>query len=122
MRTVIRALASTRRTQGDLDRTYVPPSLVHAQYQQRKITRRPRNRALGKVTDTDENGMFCLLSSFSDPQTVEEALSTPYAKQWRQAMDEEYNSLMKNNTWSLKNLPSDKKVLPSKWVYKTKTD
>lgn len=66
--------------------------------------------------------MFCLLSSFSDPQTVEEVLSTPYAKQWRQAMDEEYNSLMKNNTWSLKNLRSDKKVLPSKWVYKTKTD
>ncbi|GBP38158.1 Retrovirus-related Pol polyprotein from transposon TNT 1-94 [Eumeta japonica] len=29
---------------------------------------------------------------------------------------------MKTNTWSLKNLPFDKKVLPSKWVYKTKTD
>ncbi|GBP03231.1 Retrovirus-related Pol polyprotein from transposon TNT 1-94 [Eumeta japonica] len=37
-------------------------------------------------------------------------------------MDEEYNSLLNNNTWSLKNLPSDRKVLPSKSVYKTKTD
>ncbi|CAH2083649.1 unnamed protein product [Euphydryas editha] len=106
---------------GNLDETYVPPRYVNSQYQQ-NITLRPRNRTKRNNTVTDENSMYCLLSSFSDPQTVEEALSSPYVKEWRQAMDEEYNSLMKNNTWSLKNLPLNKKVLPCKWVYKTKTD
>ncbi|KAJ8709663.1 hypothetical protein PYW08_009667 [Mythimna loreyi] len=106
---------------GELDVTYAPPRWFRSQHQQGNITLRPRNRAQRNIPDTNENSMFCLLSSFSDPQTVEEALSSPYAKQWRQAMDEEYNSLMKNNTWSLKNLPLDKKVLPCKWVYKTKT-
>lgn len=105
---------------GILDATYVPPRWVQSEDQQRNITLRPRN--IRNITDTDEDSMFCFLSSFSDPQTIEEALSSPYAKQWRQAMDEEYNSLIKNNTWSLRKLPSGKKVLPSKWVYKSKTD
>lgn len=35
-------------------------------------------------------------------------------------MDEEYNSLMTNNTWDLVPLPKDKKLVKCKWVYRTK--
>ena len=35
-------------------------------------------------------------------------------------MDEEYRSLMVNNTWDLVPLPKGRKLVRCKWVYKTK--
>lgn len=37
-------------------------------------------------------------------------------------MDEEYKSLLENNTWELTTLPANKRPIPCKWVFKTKTD
>ena len=33
---------------------------------------------------------------------------------WRKAMEEEYNSIMKNQTWSLVDLPKCKKAIGTK--------
>ena len=35
-------------------------------------------------------------------------------------MKEEYNSLMKNNTWDLVPLPKGRKVVRCEWIYQTK--
>ena len=35
-------------------------------------------------------------------------------------MDEEMDSIEKNDTWDLVNLPNDKNLIGVKWVYKTK--
>ena len=35
-------------------------------------------------------------------------------------MQEEYNSLMKNDTWELKTLPEVKNLVSCNWTYKTK--
>ena len=35
-------------------------------------------------------------------------------------MDEEYRSLMENDTWDLVPLPKGRKLIKCKWVYKTK--
>ena len=35
-------------------------------------------------------------------------------------MDEEYRSLMENDTWDLVPLPKGRKLVRRKWVYKTK--
>ncbi|KAM1649748.1 hypothetical protein ACFX1Q_003249 [Malus domestica] len=40
--------------------------------------------------------------------------------EWGKAMDEEMNSLMKNNTWELVQLPLSKRVIGCKWVYTKK--
>jgi len=40
--------------------------------------------------------------------------------QWRQAMQEEYKTLVDNGTWSIVERPKDKNVIGSKWVLRIK--
>lgn len=56
----------------------------------------------------------------NDPQNLDEALQCKEAAEWQQAMQDEYQSLINNNTWSLVDVPTGKKIIPCKWVYKTK--
>lgn len=58
----------------------------------------------------------------TDPQSTIEAFQSVDAEKWKQAMEEEYHSLIKNNTWTLVDIPKNKTIIPCKWVYKTKTD
>ncbi|GJR16600.1 retrovirus-related pol polyprotein from transposon TNT 1-94 [Tanacetum coccineum] len=39
---------------------------------------------------------------------------------WKKAMQEEINSIEKNGTWKLVNLPEGKKAIGLKWIFKTK--
>jgi hypothetical protein len=40
---------------------------------------------------------------------------------WEETMKQKYESIMKNETWTLMNLSSRKVPITMKWVYKTKT-
>ena len=53
----------------------------------------------------------------NDPTTYAQAKGKPH---WEEVMTVEYDSLMKNKTWSLVPLPSGKNLVCCKWVYKTK--
>ena len=52
-----------------------------------------------------------------EPSCYEEAYSNGV---WMQAMEEEIDAIEQNNTWELYELPKGKKMVGSKWVYKTK--
>ena len=64
--------------------------------------------------NTDETGHLI------EPQTYEEALESPQSDLWRTAMDEEFKSLLENQTWELVECPLGVKPVPMKWVYKIK--
>jgi hypothetical protein len=51
------------------------------------------------------------------PSTFEQAIKK---KQWKEAMMEEYQSIMKNDVWEVVSRPKEKSVVTSKWVYKIK--
>jgi hypothetical protein len=57
------------------------------------------------------------VSETHDPETFAEALGHPY---WDTTMNEEYRSLMENDTWDLVPLPKGRKLVICKWVYRTK--
>lgn len=57
-----------------------------------------------------------------EPRTVEEALIRKDKHEWQKALDEEYESLMANKTWTLVEPPEDAKVIRCKWVFKLKKD
>jgi hypothetical protein len=55
-----------------------------------------------------------------EPTTVKEALSSEDAENWKATMDSEYDSLMKNNTWTLEFLPLRRSIVSCKWILKCK--
>jgi hypothetical protein len=52
-----------------------------------------------------------------EPTTFEEAVQKG---QWKEAMTEENQSIMKNEVWEIVPRPKEKSVVTSKWVYKIK--
>jgi hypothetical protein len=54
----------------------------------------------------------------SDPQSYGEATGNPF---WESAMQEEYNSLLENQTWDLVSLPLGRKLVRYRWFYRTKS-
>lgn len=57
-----------------------------------------------------------------EPNTLDEALSSEYSKQWKESTDSEYNSLLENDTWKLVELPPNRKAVGCRWVFKVKYD
>jgi hypothetical protein len=58
------------------------------------------------------------LVQYSDPQSYGKAAGNPF---WESAMQEECNSLLENQTWDLVPLPSGRKLVRCRWVYRTKS-
>ena len=67
------------------------------------------------LTDSPDDGII-------EPRTLKEALSGPQADHWRQAVDEEYASLVGMGTWTVGKTPYGVKPLGVKWVFKLKRD
>ena len=54
------------------------------------------------------------------PKTYTEAIKSENSVKWQEAMEEEMKSLNENETFTLTNLPKDRKVVGGKWVYTIK--
>ena len=55
-----------------------------------------------------------------EPRSIQEALNSPEKNHWKQALNEEYDSLMKNRAWDLVQLPKDRNTVGCRWVFKVK--
>lgn len=55
-----------------------------------------------------------------EPETYMEAMQSPEVEQWQHAMRQEIDSLKKNGTWKLVELPQGRHTIKNKWVYKLK--
>ena len=64
--------------------------------------------------------MHANIAYLEEPQTYVSAMSGRKAEYWQKAMEEEMESIKKNNTWSLTSLPSGREAIGCKWVYRLK--
>ena len=80
-----------------------------------------QRRKPSRFRDDDDD---CLLvnSVMEEPKTVHEALNSEQSSQWREAMESEYSSLLKNDTWDLVPPREGKNIVGSRWVLKVKHD
>ena len=65
---------------------------------------------------------YILLTNEGEPESFQEAQTYKDKSSWMKSMQEEMDSLQKNNTYMLVKLPKGKKSLRNKWVYKLKKD
>ena len=65
---------------------------------------------------------YLLLTDGGEPESFQEAQTHKDRGSWMKAMQEEMESLQKNNTYELVKLPKGRKALRNKWVYKLKKD
>ena len=57
---------------------------------------------------------------YVEPKTVYETKQGDDWDQWHRAMKDEVKALQDNETWNLVRAPTDRDVIPGKWVYKVK--
>ena len=62
----------------------------------------------------------CMMSSTKIPTSYNQAMSSNDADEWKQAMDDEINSLIVNKTYDLVPLPEGKKPVGGRWVFNIK--
>ena len=55
------------------------------------------------------------------PASYSEAVNSPQATEWKTAMDEEFNSLIENETFILNPIPQNREIVGGKWVYTIKS-
>jgi hypothetical protein len=67
-----------------------------------------------KVTPRSKARANTLLLTHIEPTTSKQALQS---SEWVKAMQEEYNALMKNNTWNLVDPPDHKRPIGCIWVF-----
>ncbi|KAJ3622463.1 hypothetical protein MTP99_002971 [Tenebrio molitor] len=75
-------------------------------------------RDRSKIRNPERFANISILNA--EPESFEEATSSGNAEQWKQAMDEEIQSLKQNQTWTLVEPPKNQQVIDNRWVYKIK--
>lgn len=82
---------------------------------------KPKEPALphGMTTRSKAVSQLAMVAA-ADPATVKEALARPDGHLWQEAMNEEYQALVDNDTWSLEQLPDGRNLVTSKWVLRSK--
>jgi hypothetical protein len=68
-----------------------------------------------KNDEVDQVSNFLLIAY--DPEDFDDDVKKEV---WVEAMNEEIDSIERNNTWELVDLPEDKNYIGVKWIYKTK--
>ena len=75
---------------------------------------------LGTVVGDWWNYASVAISAEDVPKNLNDAFNSKNSKYWKEAVEDEYQSLSKNNTWELVKRPKEKNVIICKWVFKVK--
>ena len=93
------------------------PQVQVVQEQQHRYSRRQRTAPVRYGIDEFVDTAFLDEVQIEEPKSIEEALKD---HEWKEAADSDYQSLMENETWKLVKLPTGRKSVGCKWIFKTK--
>ena len=108
---------------GAVQSTYEETFMQSVNEISEKRNQKPPARLVEECNIVDDNFCFAMESLMSDvdePRTIKQALQSPNVVEWQSAMNKEYDSLLKNETWDLVPRPKGVNVVGNRWVYKVK--
>ena len=102
-----------RSIDSDSSEDQQPESIPETQRRQSQRTNRgvPPDRYVATTKLAEED---------HEPSSIQEALSGPDKEEWRKAINEELESLIRNGTWDVVPKPTGRDVITCKWVFKIK--
>ncbi|KMQ86393.1 gag-pol polyprotein [Lasius niger] len=88
------------------------------------IPRSPYNTRKGSRSNEDESEEIVIMAEVCvaqlEPTNLEDAMKSRDSRKWLAAINEEIDSLEKNETWVLVPQTKDKHVITNRWVFKKK--
>eukprot|EP00253_Pinus_taeda_P017713 PITA_17713 len=108
-----------QQQEGEEDDVAVKPSPQKDDHTRFEATSplRKSGRKVQLPTRYRENSFITSMMNVFEPSSYKE---TSQYSEWRAAMEEEYESILKNITWDLVKLPEGKQPIGCKWLYKPK--
>ena len=90
-------------------------------YRSKERERKPPRRLFEDISNYAEHCFMTesLTSESDEPKSPSEALNGEHSDQWKEAMDSEYSSLLKNETWELVPPTEGKNIVGSHWTFKS---
>ena len=76
------------------------------------------SKRIGKQKNFGDD--FVIYNIEEDPQTFKEAIESRDSLLWKEAIEDEMDSLLQNHTWELTDLPEGAKPISCKWIFKRK--
>ena len=62
------------------------------------------------------------MTNFDEPECYEKEMQVETRKKWEKGMDEEMDSLVRNQNWDLVKFPIEKRAVQNTWVYRLKEE
>lgn len=86
------------------------------------VQRRESNRLKEKrlKIQQEADAMMTLLAMLEPPEKFTDAMNSADVDNWKEAMAEEFQNLVRSHCFSLEEPPIEKRVIPSRWVYTLK--
>ncbi|KAL0290122.1 UNVERIFIED_CONTAM: hypothetical protein Sangu_2586800 [Sesamum angustifolium] len=94
----------------------VNPNSTSLTHEESDIPRRSKRARVVKDFGSD----FVTYNIEDDPVTFKDAMASLEAKQWKEAVKSEMDSIVSNGTWVLVNLPPGCTTIGCKWIFKKK--
>lgn len=95
---------------------YASYNIENPHFKDVKDYRRPGHR----LSPDQIHALAVAVTDASDPVSMSQAFASDEGEKWRKAADEEYQSLIKSQTWILTKLPPGCQAITNKWIFKRK--
>lgn len=116
------SLEETMVDDGEKDSSSVDPTFT-TRARIDGIGNRAVTRAMSRHDDAEILNMHVGFAFVvGEPENYKEAVKSEFCSQWKAAMKDEFDSLIKNNTWVLVEKPANQRIVDNKWVFKIKTE
>ncbi|CAA0838500.1 Unknown protein [Striga hermonthica] len=112
---------SSSSVPDDVDHNVSGPTNVPESYKLARVRVRCTNIQAPVRFGYEDMVAFALMITSVDPCTFQEVVSCENNDRWKAAMEEQMNSVHKNQTWELDVLREGKKAIVCRWIYTRKS-